>query len=169
MAEKQDGSVVGNVYDVERLMKKAEQHSAGYKYYLQDMHALNKAKSEGKNFIVKWDKKIYEHEITNPYANADKPEMLKKLAGKSFLYPLFKEKMINAVIDETENTDTAGRKDPVKIIDKSLEAFNEISAQARVDKIVDAEIIKEDTHEGEKQKKVDSRKAVNNTHDDLFD
>lgn len=172
MAEKQDGSVIGNVYDVDRLMQKAEQHSAGYKYYLQDIRALKKAQSEGKDFIEKWGKKFYAEDITNPYANADKPEMLKKLAGKSFLYPLFKEKMINAVIDEQDGThETAAEtrsSNPIKIIDRSMDAFNEISAQT-AEKIIDGEIIKEDAHEAEKQKNVDSRKTVNNSNDELFE
>lgn len=99
---KKDGSCIGELYDLERLMQKAEKHSRSYQYYLQDMKDLQKAKAAGKDHITKWNKPIYESQINNPYDGPDLPEMLKKLAGKSFLYPIFKDKMINSVHEENE-------------------------------------------------------------------
>jgi len=148
LAEKSDGKIFGNAYDVDRLMQKAEQHSVSYKYYLQDMHALKKAQSTGKDFIEKWGRKLYEHDITNPYANADKPEMLKKLAGKSFLNPLFKEKRINEVLGELNPDETSQDFNPSAIVQNSIES------------ITDAEII-EEVEENENYKNVDSNIDAN--------
>jgi hypothetical protein len=136
IAEKSDGKTIGDIYDIDRLMKKAEQHSTSYKYYLKDMRDLLKAQSEGKNYIDKWGKKYYAEDITNPYVNADRPEMLKKVAGKSFLTPLFKEKMINAAVGEMEEPDAPKRKKPLEVVERSIKAFEDI--------VVDAEVVESD-------------------------
>lgn len=130
-AKTTNGKIIGEAYDEARLMKKAEQHSVSYKYYLQDMHALKKAQSEGKDHIIKWEKKIYEHDITNPYANADKPEMLKKLAGKSFLWPYMKIRNAGAMVSEWKESDTTqgdnniSEKQAEKIIVESINAVKQ--------------------------------------------
>lgn len=127
VAEKTDGAIIGDVYDVDRLMKKAEQHSSSYKYYLSDMAALRKAQSEGKNYIEKWGNKYYERDIVSPYTSADKHEMLKKLAGKSFLYPLFKESMVAQVFAERDGDQPqqtpAGRRDPLDVVARTSAAM----------------------------------------------
>jgi hypothetical protein len=41
----------GEAYDEPRLMQKAARHSTAYKYFLNDLEALRKAQSEGKDFI----------------------------------------------------------------------------------------------------------------------
>jgi hypothetical protein len=118
--------MIGEAYDEERLMKKAEQHSISYRYYLQDMALLKQAQAEGKDYIEKkqgW--KIYEKDITNPYANADKPEMLKKLAGKSFLYPFMKVRNAKAIVDEWRKDDKTDLSTPEKILDNSLAAVKQ--------------------------------------------
>ena len=137
-AEKTDGVIIGDVYDTNRLMEKAERHSTAYKYYLRDMQMMRKAQSEGKNYIEKSGNKFYEKDIVSPYVGADRHEMLKKLAGKSFLYPLFKENMVSQVFAErsTEQNDrqpqTPARREPLDVIDRTARAM-----------ITDAEIIDE--------------------------
>lgn len=114
------GMMIGEAYDEARLMKKAEQHSVSYRYYLQDLSALRKAQAEGKDYIEKkpgW--KLREADITNPYANADKPEMLKKLAGKSFLYPFMKVRNAKAAAGEWKEDDKPDT--PIKILNNSLD------------------------------------------------
>jgi len=104
--EKSRGIVVGDVYEKSSLMEKAEAHSKSYKGYLQDVAALNSARSagqvqeeNGRQYIVKnipkreggaWPKKIYLDDMHNPYEGGDQPEMLKKSAGKSFFRPWMK-------------------------------------------------------------------------------
>jgi len=117
--ESATGRTIGDAYDEPRLMQKAERHSKNYKYYLDDMRALAEARTQGKDYITKWgDKKIYEHQIMNPYVGADKPEMLKKLAGKSFFAPYMKVR--NARAFEAEWSDDAGPGSSA--IDKVLDA-----------------------------------------------
>ena len=43
------GHTVGELYDTERLLGKAEQHSAGYKSYLRQTLAFKKAKTQGQH------------------------------------------------------------------------------------------------------------------------
>lgn len=129
---------IGEMYDEKRLMDKAAQHSISYKYYLRDIQALRKAQSEGKDFIEKkpgW--KLYENDITNPYANADKPEMLKKVAGKSYFRPWMKIRNAKAVVEE--NRQSGNIKDIDDIYEKTI---NE-SVEAMKDNIKDAEVIQE--------------------------
>jgi hypothetical protein len=95
--ETSTGRVIGDAYDEPRLMEKAKKHSKNYKYYLADMRALAEARTQGKDYIEKWGKKLYENDIQNPYVGADKPEMLKKLAGKSFFAPYMKVRNARAM------------------------------------------------------------------------
>jgi len=120
----ESGKMVGEAYDEKRLMEKAKQHSVSYRYYLQDMELLKKAQAEGKDFIQKtptW--KVYERDITNPYANADKPEMLKKLAGKSFLYPFMKVRNAKAVAGEWKEDDKLDT--PITILNNSIDKIQQ--------------------------------------------
>lgn len=92
--------VIGEVYDVDRLLEKAKRHSSSYQYYLGDKAAFEQARTEGKikrdakgEYTERqmnsrngaWTKKVYREDITNPYEGPDQPEMLRKAAGKSFL------------------------------------------------------------------------------------
>lgn len=114
------GIVVGELYDAERLLGKAKQHSSSYKYYLQDKAAFAMAVTEGKvkneggrpytekQMFKKgggtWIKKLYEDEITNPYEGPDQPEMLRKAAGKSFLGKYARVRNSEAAMDEMKGT-----------------------------------------------------------------
>lgn len=94
------GKYIGDAYDTERLVQKAERHSVSYKFYLKDIAELRKAQSQGKDYIEKWGKKLYERDIINPYVGPDRPEMLRKLAGKSFFGKYMKVRNARAVSDE---------------------------------------------------------------------
>ena len=95
--------MIGELYDADRLLEKAMRHSVSYKYYLNDLQLLREAQAEKKNYIMKGDKKIYENDIKNPYDGADRPEMLKKVAGKSFFRPYMKIRNARAVAKEWGN------------------------------------------------------------------
>jgi hypothetical protein len=100
------GRVIGEVYDKPRLMDKAKTHSKSYKYYLKDKRALELAKSEGKDFILDyWKNKKHEEDIVNPYEGGDQPEMLRKVAGKSFLAPFIKVRNSEAAINEIKESE----------------------------------------------------------------
>jgi len=120
------GNDVGDAYDTQTLMAKAEKHSAGYKYYLNDMSALRKAQSEGKDYIIKWDKKFYEKDIESPYVGADRKKMLEKLAGKSFFAKDMKVRNARAMETERKENEGATQKEIVEIIlDDSVSAVKE--------------------------------------------
>jgi len=80
--DKRSGKVIGDIYDEQRLMEKAKAHSKSYQAYLKKMAEHNQKKSEGQNVGEFW--------MTNPYDGADKVEMLKKVAGKTFFRPYMK-------------------------------------------------------------------------------
>ena len=127
--------VIGEVYDVGRLLGKAELHSSSYKYYLQDRQAFAMARTEGKlkmdgtrEYMEKtmfkkgggqWTKKLYEDEITNPYEGADQPEMLRKAAGKSFLGKYARVRNAESAMDEVSGTD---EKQVSKLVDATIDA-----------------------------------------------
>jgi len=70
---------VGEVFDKDRLLAKAVEHSKSYQLYLKKVEEIEIAKSEGK--------KINDYVKSNPYAGADLPEMLSKVAAKTYLRP----------------------------------------------------------------------------------
>jgi hypothetical protein len=148
----ESGKMIGEAYDEKRLMEKAKQHSVSYRYYLQDMELLKKAQAEGKDFIQKtptW--KVYEKDISNPYANADKPEMLKKLAGKSFLYPFMKVRNAKAIAGEWKEDDKPDT--PITILNNSLDKVKQDIKDA------DFRIEDEPAEQLEPEKKTQSAKA----------
>lgn len=118
-AERKDGKAIGDFYDADRLMEKAVAHSTSYQYYLRDKEQFAAMKSEGKtgsengrDFFIKtmfkkgggsWDKKVFEDELKNPYDGPDKPEMLRKAAGKSFLAPYMKVRNSEAAMKEAQD------------------------------------------------------------------
>lgn len=116
-----NGTIPGELYPVDRLLAKAQGHSQSYQNYLRDLQAFEAAKAEGRVQTVEgraycirtipkrdgttWEKKIYLDEITNPYDGPDRPEMLRKLAGKSFLSPWIKTRNSTAAVSELDKTD----------------------------------------------------------------
>jgi len=145
--ETETGNIIGEAFDEKRLMEKAERHSTSYKYYLSDMRALSEAKTNGKNFIEKWNKKFYENDIQNPYVGADKPEMLKKIAGKSFFRPFMKIRNARSFEEEWKDEDKNYDETKIeKVIDNILdEALTQVK---------DAEIVIEKKEENGKENKL---------------
>ncbi|MEA1981605.1 MAG: hypothetical protein U9N54_11635, partial [candidate division Zixibacteria bacterium] len=152
-------TVIGEVYDVSRLMDKAFTHSPSYKNYILEKEDFENMRIEGKlkkdnsgrefyiNPIKKkdgttWNKKIYAHDLTNPYDGADRPEMLKKSAGKSFFRPYMKTR--NAVAMATEWTDEEIENE--KTLDETADiVLDQASRQfENVENIKDAEIVEKD-------------------------
>ena len=127
---------IGKAYDIKTLMGKAEQHSKGYQYYLKDMSELRKAQSEGKDYITKWDKKIYEKDIVSPYVGANASEMLSKLAGKSFFRPYMKTRNARAMKSEWQNEPEQGEQTPEELLKPMIDMPN-------MSDVKDAEIIPE--------------------------
>ena len=100
------GKIDGEMFDKDRLIEKAETHSAAYKSYLEEKNYAAHLQAEGKTkikngreYYIKtlnkkdggtWDKEIYLDSITSPYVGSDQPEMLRKLAGKTFCRPFMK-------------------------------------------------------------------------------
>lgn len=114
-AEKKNGMAIGEFYDAERLMAKAEAHSVSYQRYLVSKEALDLARSN--NAIKKWpsgdeyidvgQNKVAVKNIKNPYDGPDKPEMLRKAAGKSFLAPYMKVRNSEAAMEEVKSSEDA--------------------------------------------------------------
>jgi hypothetical protein len=136
------GHVVGEVYDVDRLLGKARQHSSSYKYYLLDLQAFKIAQTEqktktegGREYFMKevpkrdggtWNKKVFYDEITNPYEGPDQPEMLRKAAGKSFLGKYARIRNSEAAVEEMKGDSP----DEVEAtIDRTIDAAFEAAAQ----------------------------------------
>jgi len=139
------GKTLGEVYPVDRLIEKAKAHSQSYRTYLQDVAAFEAARAEGKlkrqdgrEYVEKvipkrdggtWTKKIFMDELTNPYDGPDRPEMLRKLAGKSFLAPYIKTRNSTAAINEIQETD-----DLSAMLDAALDqALNAVPAARTTD------------------------------------
>jgi len=139
------GKTLGEVYPVDRLIEKAKAHSQSYRTYLQDVAAFEAARAEGKlrrqdgrEYVEKiipkrdggtWTKKIFLDELTNPYDGPDRPEMLRKLAGKSFLAPYIKTRNSTAAINEIQETD-----DLSAMLDAALDqALNAVPADRTTD------------------------------------
>lgn len=118
------GKVVGEVYEASRLLEKATTHSPSYRSYREKIDAFEAKKISGqlksdgvreyynehveymKNGQKKeFDKKVYKDDITNPYDGADRPEMLRKVAGKSFLQPYMRVRNSTAAMDELSTSD----------------------------------------------------------------
>jgi hypothetical protein len=115
------GKVVGEVYEASRLLEKATTHSPSYRAYMADLAAFEEArvsgslkKEGGREYTEKtmfkkgggtWVKKIFREDITNPYDGADRPEMLRKVAGKSFLQPYMRVRNSAAAMDELSTND----------------------------------------------------------------
>ena len=129
------GKVVGEVYEASRLLEKATTHSPSYRAYMADLAAFEEArvsgslkKEGGREYTEKtmfkkgggtWTKKIFREDITNPYDGADRPEMLRKVAGKSFLQPYMRVRNSTAAMDELSTGDGDG--EPADELDNILD------------------------------------------------
>jgi len=128
--------VIGEAYDVSRLLQKAKVHSSSYRYYLRDREAFERARAEGSvkfefgnEYIEKqipkrggggtWTKKIFYDEITNPYEGPDQPEMLRKAAGKSFLAKYAKIRNAEAAMAEVRAEEPDQHEE---LIDRTIDA-----------------------------------------------
>jgi len=110
------GKVIGDVYEARRLLEKGTASSSAYKQYKTMLDKWVKAESEGRVFSDNkgeyfndvrykkdgstYEKKVYKAEIVNPYDGPHKEEMLKKVAGKSYLGPFLKERLGHNVVEE---------------------------------------------------------------------
>ena len=116
---KKTSNIIGEVYDKERLMEKAEVHSVSYRYFLQDKRRIEQLRTEGKlkelngrEYFEKeipkkdggtWKKKVFLDELSNPYEGADQPEMLRKSAGKSFMRKYARVRNSEAAMEEVRS------------------------------------------------------------------
>ena len=130
------GVVIGEVYDTDRLMAKAEAHSTSYQYYLRDKRHAETLRSEGKlkvkygrEYFTKdmpgktaWTKDIFLDELTNPYDGADQPEMLRKSAGKRFFGKFIKVRNSEAAMDEVRSSESM-RSNAVKMAGDQFETI----------------------------------------------
>jgi hypothetical protein len=144
---------VGEIYDVERLIAKAEQHSPSYRNYLIEKNEFKRLQVEGKlkqdagglyyqKDIPKadggtWPKKVYEHDITNPYDGPDRPEMLRKAAGKSFFRPYMKTRNASAMAEEWNDELPETREQAADSV------LNKAMSQFETANIKDADIVTE--------------------------
>lgn len=121
------GKVKGELYDASTLLEKAKKHSKSYRRYLKDKADFEQLRSEGKlekdNFGYykmmggkngSWKK--YQDDLENPYEGPDQPQMLRKVAGKSFLAPYVKRRNSEEAMEEIR-----GQKEPERIIDAALD------------------------------------------------
>ena len=156
------GKTIGDIYDVTRLLEKAEQHSPSYKSYLKDKEdflllrtsgKLDKDKA-GRECIAKKGKYgeyfLYESDLKNPYDGPDRPEMLRKATGKSFFRPYMKTRNAMAMAEEwSEETDLTMDMAADSVLDKSMSQFESEGHPTKdpqnAMKIKDAEIIKDNT------------------------
>jgi hypothetical protein len=134
-----NGVVIGEVYDTERLMAKAEAHSTSYQYYLRDKKHAETLRSEGKlktkygrEYFTKdmpgktaWTKDIFLDELTNPYDGADQPEMLRKSAGKSFFGKFIKVRNSEAAMDEVRSSESMRK----SAVDMSRDQFDVVDGE----------------------------------------
>lgn len=153
---------IGDIYDVDRLLAKAEQHSPAYRNYLREMAEFKRMQIEGKlqkdaegnQYYLKkieyekdgqkksFDKKIYESDITNPYDGPDRPEMLRKAAGKSFFRPYMKVRNAAAMAEEWSQEPIETREQAAdQVLNRAAEQFQ---FDKEEDNIQDAEIVPED-------------------------
>ena len=152
-----NGKRIGKIYDTDRLLGKAFEHSQSYKTYMLEKENFKTMRVEGKlktddfnrEYYVKkipkrdgstWDKQIFEHDITTPYIGANQVEMLEKMAAKSFLRQFMKVR--NAMAMAEEWTEEAQEEHTLEqtasnVLDKAMDQFKD-------EKIVDAEIVKEE-------------------------
>lgn len=177
-AEDRQGRRIGRIYDVDRLLEKAKQHSPSYRNYLLDKLAFETAKSEGKTktedgreYIEKtieyrekgtgnkksFVKKIFYDELKNPYEGPDQPEMLRKSAGKSFCAPFVKVRNSTAAMEELRGEEDQDEKKIDDMIDAAIDKA--------MDQFDDAETIEAEFSVEEEEEQPESEEEI----DDLLD
>jgi hypothetical protein len=167
------GKIIGEAYDSKRLMEKAAQHSPAYKNFIIERENFQRLKVEGKlkneggreyyekvvNYKDKDGKdksftdKVFYSDIVNPYEGPDRPEMLRKSAGKSFFRPYMKTRNASAMADEWGDDEEQTRE---QTADSVLSRAGQQFSGNNVSPIKDAEIIPE-----EKDLKKDSDNDLN--------
>jgi hypothetical protein len=176
------GKRIGEIYDVDRLLEKAKQHSPAYRNYLQEKAEFTLKKVEGKlkkdaggEYYEKnieyqkdgkkqsWNKKVYEHDITNPYDGPDRPEMLRKAAGKSFFRPYMKVRNAAAMAQEWQQEQPETREQAAdQVLNRAAQQFSFTeTVKGKDDNIQDAEIVEDE--------KTDESATPESEPDDLFD
>jgi len=95
-------------------------------------------------------RKVYFDELHNPYEGADRPEMLRKLAGKSFLAPYIKTRNSTAAINELSADD-----DVSSLLDGALDAAFEVVPGDAVN--VTAEVIADEAFNPDPRKPVETK------------
>jgi hypothetical protein len=135
--------VVGEAYDIKTLTEKAQKHSKSYQYYLKDLQDAKKAQAEGKKF-QKWGKDVDPASLSNPYEDADKVDMFKKLAGKNFFKKYLRTRNARAVSEEWKDGEREEMTDSdyADLIDESISKLSDEP------EIKDAEIIKPEKKAG---------------------
>jgi len=140
--------VIGDVYEAQRLFEKGTASSSAYREYQRVMNNYLKAQSEGRvasddkgeyfedvRFKKNGDtytKKIYISTVTNPYEGPHREEMLKKVAGKTFMTPFKNERIGSAVIDDIQAL-------PTPIADDSAAGRSVNLAEAQFPEVVGEE------------------------------
>ncbi len=140
-------AVIGELYDAERLLQKAEQHSKPYRYYLQDLRSFESLRGEGKTGFMNgreyfekeipkagggtWKKKVFIDELSNPYAGADQPEMLRKAAGKSFLRKYARVRNSEAAMGEMAGAEEKDLDDIAEeVLSQAMNQFDDVGDPA---------------------------------------
>lgn len=163
---------IGDIYDFDRLIEKAKRHSPSYKAYLKQKEEFQLLKTSGKldkdkagrECIKKTGKfgdyYIYEDDISNPYDGPDRPEMLRKSAGKSFFAPYMKVRNALAMAEECDIEEPENREQAAdNILNQALNQFDGVD-------ITDAEIVEDD--EAEKELKPENKKEEQKSNGNLF-
>jgi len=152
------GKTIGEAYDAERLMKKAEHHSPSYRSFIIERENFQRLRVEGKLLKdntgreyyekkvdykkdgkdLSFTDKVYFSDIVNPYDGPDKPEMLRKSAGKSFFRPYMKTRNASAMADEWQEDDEPTRD---KACDNVLNRATGQFSGNREPEIKDADIV----------------------------
>ena len=190
-----EGKIIGRLYSADQLLAKAKAHSKSYKAYLQDVQAFEYAQSEGtiktdgigRDYIDKkieytkngqkksFMKQIYRDDLQNPYDGADRPEMLRKTAGKSFFSPFIKIRNSVAAMEELRTEESEGG-DIDSMLDGAIDsAMDNLSVEDTEYEIIledgpDEEAKKEAGEETEPEEKTEQKKAdaKSDKQDDLF-
>ena len=175
---------IGDIYDESFLMELAKRHSPSYRQYIIDKEDFQRMRIEGKlkkdttgrEYLEKkinkkdggvWDKKIYEHDLINPYDGPDKIKMLVKLAGKHFFKKYMKVRNAAAMADEWNGDDIEDE------ITRNQAADNVLSSAQKqfntdASDIKDAEIVTDDDPASENKKGGDEKKDLKNNKEGLF-
>ena len=133
--------IVGESYEASRLFEKGTASSPAYKLYRMNVDFYNRMGSEGKLKMDKdgrqyapmtmekkgggtWEKRIYREDLENPYENAHREEMLKKVAGKTFLNPYIKQRIGSVIVEEMQDRSFSVQNGAEKSVSMAEEQFS---------------------------------------------